>query len=223
MTVHMVRELERLKKMILDLAAVVEESVQQSVQALREGDVELARKVIAGDERVDDMEVELEEECLKILALHQPVATDLRFIVSVLKINNDLERMADLASNVAERAIDLDGPARVDPPYDVEAMAAATERMIDMSLEALINQDRKKAVRAIALDDEVDRIHSENFAQVKKCIREQPEKMDGFIFYLSISRYLERIADLATNIAEDVIYMIDGEIVRHIEDWNEEI
>ena len=220
MTIHMVRELEKLKKMILALAAVVEESVQQGVQALRDGDLALARRVVAGDERVDTMEVELEEECLKILALHQPVATDLRFIVSVLKINNDLERMADLATNIAERAVDLDGPSRVDPPYDVEAMAKATEKMIDMSLSALIKQERSIAVQAIALDDEVDRLHAENFAQVKKCIREQPDKMDGYIMYLSISRYIERIADLATNIAEDVIYMIDGEIVRHVEDWD---
>jgi len=223
MTVHMIRELDRLKKMILALAAVVEETVQQSVQALRDGDVESARKVIAGDERVDRMEVELEEECLKILALHQPVATDLRFIVSVLKINNDLERMADLATNIAERVLDLDGPYRVDPPYDVEAMAQATETMIDLSLEALIKQQRQVAVRTIALDDEVDRLHAENFAQVKSCIRQNPERMDGYIVYLSISRYLERIADLATNIAEDVIYMIEGRIVRHIENWNADI
>ncbi|PLY07941.1 MAG: phosphate transport system regulatory protein PhoU [Desulfuromonas sp.] len=223
MTVHMIRELEKLKKMILELAAVVEESVQKSVRALVDEDVELAKQIVAGDNRVDDMEVELEEECLKILALHQPVAADLRFIVSVLKINNDLERMADLATNIAERAIDLSGPWKVVPPFDVEEMARQTERMIDLSLEALVHQDRDTAARAIALDDKVDQLHAENFAQVKTCIRERPEKMDGYIYYLSISRYIERIADLATNIGEDVIYMIDGKIVRHIEDWNVDI
>jgi len=223
MTVHMIRELERLKKMILALAAVVEDSVQKSVQALVEEDVALAAKVVAGDNQVDDMEVELEEECLKILALHQPVAADLRFIVSVLKINNDVERMADLATNIAERAIDLAGPNRVEMPFDVQMMAQKTETMLELSLEALVTQDRDIAVKTIALDDEVDKIHADNFTQVKKCIREKPEMMDGYIVYLSISRYLERIADLATNVAEDVIYMIDGDIVRHIEDWDVDI
>jgi phosphate transport system protein len=188
-----------------------------------EGDVELAKKIVAGDTRIDDMEVELEEECLKILALHQPVAADLRFIVSVLKINNDLERMADLAANIAERAKDLSGPLKVEMPYDVEEMAREAERMLEISLEALVSQDRELAVKAIALDDVVDRLHADNFTQVKKSIRDNPEQMDGYIIYLSVSRYLERIADLATNIAEDVIYMIDGEIVRHIEDWDVDI
>ena len=219
----MVRELERLKKMILALAAVVEDSVQNAVKSLVEGDVELAQKIAGGDKQIDDMEVELEEECLKILALHQPVAADLRFIVSVLKINNDLERMADLATNIADRAIELVGPLHVEPPYDVEEMAREAEKMLEMSLEALVNQDRKLAEKTIVLDDTVDRIHVENFEKVKGCIRQEPDRMDGYILYLSISRYLERIADLATNVAEDVIYMIDGEIVRHMDNWEVDI
>jgi len=215
MTVHMLRELDKLKKSILSLSALVEESVQQAVLALLKEDLELARKVSCGDDRVNQMEVDLEEDCLKILALHQPVATDLRFIVSVLKINNDLERIGDLAANIADRTIDIRENEKVASPFDVETMAAKVQEMLELALDALVNVDLKMARKAIKLDDEVDRMHKQSFAKVKEQIRQQPDKMDALINYLSVSRYLERIADLATNIAEDVVYMIEGRIVRH--------
>jgi phosphate transport system protein len=212
---HMQRELEKLKKMILALSAVVEESVQQAVLSLVKRDVPLAEKVIAGDEPIDQMEVDLEEECLKILALHQPVAADLRFIVSVLKINNDLERIADLATNVAERTIGLTTVVPCDFPIDVEEMAGKVEAMLEKALDALVNLDKRLAGEVVTLDDEVDSIHKHNYTLVKNQIRKHPERIDALVQYLSISRHLERIADLATNIAEDVTYMIEGEIVRH--------
>jgi len=215
MTVHMLRELDRLKKSILSLSALVEESVQQAVLALRKGDVELASKVSGGDNRVNQMEVDLEEDCLKILALHQPVAADLRFIVSVLKINNDLERIGDLAANIADRTLDIMQQERVAPPFDLEQMSEKVQEMLELALDALVNVDLNMARSAIRLDDVVDHLHKQSFDQVKDRIRDTPEKMDALINYLSVSRYLERIADLATNIAEDVVYMIEGKIVRH--------
>ncbi|PLX72258.1 MAG: phosphate transport system regulatory protein PhoU [Desulfuromonas sp.] len=216
MTGHMEREISRLKKSILALAAVVEESVKQAVIALEKRDTELAKKIIQGDLAVNQQEVELEEECLKILALHQPVAADLRFIVAVLKINNDLERIGDLAANMADRTVDLVEDRADTAPFDLEKMADKVELMLEKALDALVNYDIKLANEAIELDDEVDQMHKQSFAEVKKQIRQNPEQMDAQINYLSISRYLERIADLATNIAEDVVYMIEGKIVRHI-------
>ncbi len=215
MTQHMQRELEKLKKMILALSAVVEETVQQALLSLERMDVPLARQVTGGDEAIDQMEVDLEEECLKILALHQPVAIDLRFIVSVLKINNDLERIADLAVNVAERTIGLDQVGRIPTPFDTVEMGRKVQAMLKKALDALVNLDVEVAREACTLDDAGDAIHKHNYTLIKDRIRSHPEQLDALVQYLSVSRHLERIADLATNIAEDVIYMIEGEIVRH--------
>jgi phosphate transport system protein len=215
MTQHMQRELDNLKKMILALSAVAEESVQKAARSIETLDVPLAEEVIGSDDLVDQMEVDLEEECLKILALHQPVAIDLRFIIAVLKINNDLERIADLAVNIAERTVGLSGMSRVEIPFDFAGMARRAETMLNMSLDALVQLDTGIAHQVIALDDEVDAMHSANYGLIKAQILARPETLDALIQHLSLSRHLERIADLATNIAEDVIYMIDGVIVRH--------
>jgi phosphate transport system protein len=215
MTVHMLRELDKLKKMILALSAMVEESVQQGVLALVKRDEPLARKVIDMGKQVNQLEVDLEEECLKILALHQPVAADLRFIVAVLKINNDLERINDLAGNLASRSLELMNDVKIEPPFNVVEMSSAVEDILRKSLDSLVNLDERLAKKAIQLDDRVDKLHKNSFDMVKGQISQQPEHIDGLISYLSISRYLERIADLATNVAEDVIYLVDGRIVRH--------
>lgn len=211
----MEQELNVLKKELLSLGAEVEGRVKQAVQALLTGDRKLAQQVKGGDSQIDNMEIELEEECLKILALHQPVATDLRFIVSVLKINNDLERVADFAVNIAERALDLDNVTKIDCPYDIATMAKLVEKMLKMALDSLVERDSDLARKTIQLDDDVDNLHKGNFARVKQAIRGDLDSMDGLIYYLSISRYLERMGDLATNIAEDVVYQVDGEIIRH--------
>ena len=215
MTQHMQRELEKLKKMILALSAVVEESVQQAGQSLEKMDVALAEVVIGNDEPIDQMEVDLEEECLKILALYQPVAIDLRFIISVLKINNDLERIADLAVNIAERTLALVEEPRIPVPFDFAEMARKVQTMLKKSLDALVNLDTRLALQVCDLDDEVDALHKKTYQLVKDQIRKNPDALNALIHYLSVSRHLERIADLATNIAEDVVYMIQGEIVRH--------
>ncbi len=212
---HLERELGRLKRQILALSAVVEESVQRAVDSIQNRDADLARHVIQADENIDQMEVDIEEECLKILALHQPVAIDLRFIVAVLKINNDLERIGDLAVNIAERALFLATRGRTAPFFDFQGMARLVQQMLKDSLDALVNIDPSLARKVCISDDEVDEMNRQMFKEAEEMFRQQPEGSDVLLHTLSISRHLERIADLATNIAEDVIYMAEGDIVRH--------
>lgn len=212
---HLQREIERLKKRILALSAVVENHVAQAVRAVRERDAARAREIIEKDSEVDQGEVEVEEECLKILALHQPVAIDLRFIIAVLKLNNDLERIGDLAVNIAERAVFLSRVLPSPVPFELEGMAEKTRLMLKKSLDALVNMDAALASEVCIADDEVDAINRDMYEQVKAAIRKHPDHLDALINTLSVSRHLERIADHATNIAEDVLYMVEGKIVRH--------
>ncbi len=212
---HLQREIEALKKKMLSLGAAVEGGVRMAVSAIENKDADLAEKIINSDVEIDQREVDLEEDCLKILALHQPVAIDLRFIVAVLKINSDLERIGDLAVNMAERAQFLSNHPPIAVPFDLEGLAVKTQRMLKDSLDALVNLDVELARDVCRTDDEVDAINREMYNLVTRAIRSKPEQVDILIPYLSISRYLERIADHATNIAEDVIYMIEGVITRH--------
>lgn len=215
MSKHLQTEIEKLKKQILGLSALVEEQVERAVSSVRTRDEDVARRVIEQDIEIDQQEVDVEEECLKILALHQPVAIDLRFIIAVLKLNNDLERIGDLAVNIAERALYLSRVAVPDIPFDFKGMAAQTRSMLKKALDALVNLDVTLAGEVCAEDDQVDAINREMYSQVKKAILDHPHHLEALIHLLSVSRHLERIADHATNIAEDVIYMIEGKIVRH--------
>jgi phosphate transport system protein len=208
-------EIENLKKLILSLSAKVEDNVYKAVQSLTERDSSIADEIIKSDPGIDDTEVRIEEECLKVLALHQPVAGDLRFIVAILKINNDLERMGDLAVNIAERAMFLATREKPDIPLDLPLMAEKTKAMMKKSLDSLMKQDAKLAHEVLETDDEIDAMNREMYARIQDAIRRKPEQIESLIHLLSCSRHLERIADHATNIAEDVIYMIDGVIVRH--------
>jgi phosphate transport system protein len=220
MTQHLRREIERLKKDILSLGAEVEESVDRAVKAVMERNDTLAQRVIEFDEEIDLIEVEIEENCLKTLALHQPVATDLRFIIAVLKINSDLERIGDLAVNIANRAVYLNKrkPEPISPR--ITSMAQIAQRMIKMSLDSLVNMDINMAHEVCALDDEVDLMHRNLFTETQDELKKNLNHMGQLLTQLSISRHLERMADHSTNIAEDVIYMIEGEIVRHrVEDF----
>jgi phosphate transport system protein len=209
------REVDKLRKTLLSLGTRVEETVRRAVNAIDRRDVALAQHVIEHDVDIDESEIEVEEECLKILALHQPVAVDLRFVVSCLKINNDLERIGDRAARIAESALDLVRNVRVDIPFDFVGMADKVQTMLKLSIDALVNFDPDVARSVCAMDDEVDAIHREMYDLVKDAIRAQPSGLDGFVRLLAVSRHLERIADHATNIAEDVLYMLSGEIVRH--------
>ncbi len=215
MTMHLHREIEKLKTDLLSLGAQVEHNVYKAVQALDSRDAVLAEGVIHADLPVDKYEVYLEEECLKILALHQPVAIDLRFVIAVLKINNDLERIGDLAVNIAERAKFLATHEPLNAPYDFLGMAVKVQDMLKKSLDALVNMDPNLARQVCAADDAVDAANREMYGQITQGIRNHPEHIESLIHYLGVSRYLERIADHATNIAEDVIYMVEGDIVRH--------
>lgn len=215
MTRHLQKELVRLKKRILSLGAMVEERVRMAINAIETRDADLADKIISRDYEIDESEVEVEEECLKIMALHQPVAVDLRFLSAVIKINNDLERIGDEAVNIAQRVRITSKRHKLDIPFDYSEMTEKTASMLKMSLDALVNQDLDLAVRVCVLDDEVDDFQNEAYDVIKQAIKDNPERVAYLINLFLISRHLERIADHATNIAEDVIYMIEGEIVRH--------
>jgi phosphate transport system protein len=215
MTLLLHKEIERLKKELLALGAIVEELLRKSVRSLQGRDAALAREVIEADERVDNREVELEEDGLKIIALHQPVAIDLRFIVSVLRINSDLERIGDLAVNIAERASYLAGAELPAAVIDFAPMAEKAQEMLTKSLDAFVNMDTGLAQRILEMDNEVDAMNRKMFCTIYEFIRKNPEDVEALLHLLSASRHLERIADHATNIAEDVIYMVEGNIVRH--------
>jgi phosphate transport system protein len=212
---HFEREIEKLKKKILALSAIVEEDVSRSVRAVLERHETLARRVIDADLDIDVMEVDIEEECLKVLALHQPVAGDLRFIIAVLKINGDLERIGDLAVNIAERAVSLSTRERIPVPIDLATMSEKVQAMLRKSLDALVNMDARLAHEVGAHDDEVDDMNRRNFAAIQAEIQKNLPQIESLMQFLSVSRYLERVADHASNIAEDVIYLIEGTIIRH--------
>ena len=216
MTRHFQRELSQLKKRILSLWAMAEERVRAAVKAMVTRDSELAKRIIGTGYEIDEAEMEIEEECLKILALHQPVAVDLRFISAVIKINNDLERIGDEAVNIADRVLIISKRKRLDIlHFDFSAMAEKAERMLKTSLDAVVNLDLDLAVKVIISDDEVDALENKAYDVIKKAIEDHPDRVGYLINLLLISRHLERIADHAQNIAEEVIYMIEGEIVRH--------
>jgi phosphate transport system protein len=217
MTKHFRRELENIKKRILTLGSLVEDRVRLAAQAVDQIDAEAARYIIKADYEVDEMEVEIEEECLKVLALHQPVAVDLRFIVAVIKINNELERIGDQAVNIAQRVEVI--AKRPKPPFsfDYAVMAEKVQRMLKMSLDAFVNLDVDIAYKVITMDDEVDQIKNDAYDKIKQAIKDLPERVGYYINVLLISRHLERLADHATNIAEEVIYLVEGEIYRHVE------
>jgi len=216
MTKHFRRELEKIKKKLLTLGSMVEERVQLVLKAIEEADADLANQVLKTDYEIDEMEVDIEEECLKALALYQPVAIDLRFIIAVIKINNDLERIGDQAVNIAERLITITKSERLPEVYfDYSTMGLKAQEMLRLSLESLINMDLDEAYKVVTKDDEVDRIKHEAYDRIKSAMAENPDKIGYLINLLLISRHLERLADHTTNIAEEVIYLIEGEIIRH--------
>ena len=215
MSRHLQTEIEKLKRNVLYLSAIVENSVQKAVRAIESRDPAVGGEVLEADEEIDRMEVEIEEECLKVLALHQPVAGDLRFIIAILKMNNELERIGDQAVNIAERAVLLACRPKVDMPFDFALMAEKAKDMLKQSLDALVNRDSKLARKVCAADDAVDDMHKQMYIKAQDGIRHHPEHAESYIFLLSVSAQLERIADHATNVAEDVIYMVEGDIIRH--------
>lgn len=215
MSKHLLRDLDDLKRRLLAVGGLVEDAIHKATTAVLERKLDLANEVIRGDNEIDEREVAIEEECLKLLALHQPVATDLRFVVAALKVNNDLERMGDLAVNIAERAEALDTTPPAPMPIGFRSMVTKVEEMVRASLSALVAVDTDQARRVLVADDEVDEIHRQTFAEMQRLMRQDSDHVERATSVISISRNLERIADQATNIAEDVIFMVEGDVVRH--------
>jgi phosphate transport system protein len=215
MSKHLHRELAKIKKQTLSLGALVEERARMAVQAVESRDADLAQKIIDSDWEVDEMEIEIEEECLKVLALYQPVAVDLRFLVATIKINNDLERIGDEAVNIAERLVVMAKRPPMTFLFDYTPMAEKVQAMLKMSLDALVHLDVQLAFNVITMDDDVDAIQVQAYDRIKEAIKEFPDRVGYLINLLLVSRHLERLADHSTNIAEEVVYLIEGNIVRH--------
>ncbi|OFZ18207.1 MAG: phosphate transport system regulatory protein PhoU [Bdellovibrionales bacterium RBG_16_40_8] len=215
MSAHLTLELDLVRKKLLDLWGLSEQSVRKAGISLQNLDEQQAKEVIKLDHQIDLLEVEIEEDCLKILALYQPVAIDLRLVIATLKINNDLERIGDLGVNIAERALYLSQQPPTPVPFDFEHMWQLSLDMVARSLDAFVRLDLNLAKQVCEDDDEVDAINMSMYDKVYEGIRKNPDQMESLIHYLSVSRHLERIADYATNISEDVIYMVEGKIVRH--------
>jgi phosphate transport system protein len=215
MSKHLQRDLDNLQRNLIALASLVESSIHKAIRALQTRDPRLAREVIGGDSQIDQEENHIDEDALKILALHQPVAGDLRRITAAMMINTDLERMGDLAEEIAERAIHLSNPPHLPIPSKLQEMTDLTTAMVRQSLDSFVNLDTREAQRVMRMDDLVDRLNSEIIQEVIERMKSAPELIEPGLSMFSAVRHLERIADHATNIAEDVIYLVEGEIIRH--------
>ncbi len=215
MITHLERGIKNLKDEILELSAEIENAIKSSYKALANFDLVLAQKVIDYDKKIDEHEVEFEEDCLKIMALYQPVAKDLRMIIGLLKMNNDLERIGDLAAKIAEYVLEIAKYEKIQISQKLSLMFDETQKMVKMSLDSLVNLDSPLATRVCQNDDIVDKLNNEVIAEYKQQLKECPDRMEPLLFLISVSRTIERIGDSATNIAEDVLYMTQGEIVRH--------
>ena len=215
MRVHLQRDIEKLKRRLLVLSTEVEEDVRLAVRALAERDEGLARKVLANEDQTNAMEVDVEEECLKILALHQPVAGDLRYVVTAMKIDRELERIGDIAAHVAERCLDLLALPPLGIPFRLDEMGVKVQATLKKALDAFVSLNTAAAHEVCAADGEINAIKRATFRQVRTAAMEMPLLFDGLMQVMHIARHLERIADHATNMCEDLIYMVEGRIVRH--------
>ena len=215
MSKHLHRDLENLNTELLSISAMVEEMIDKATLALSERRCELADQVVQSDEYVDEHEVHVEEECLKMLALHQPVAVDLRRIATVLKVNADLERIADLAVSIAQRAVAMDEFPAFPIPGPLRPMVLLATQMVRGAMNAFVNTDNAAARRIIAMDKTVDQYNRDIIGELQALMQKRPEAVPAAVNCFSAVRHIERIADHATNIAEDVIYMVEGDIVRH--------
>jgi len=215
MTKHLDRELNALRIDLISQFALVEQMILTAVRALAQRRADLADEVIDQDATVDANDIRFEEECLKLLALHQPVASSMRWLFTVVKVNNELERMADLACNIAERAKSVKQYPWFPVPEELDEMAAASTQMVKRALDSFIEGNVEKAREVIAADDQVDCKNRIVIELLHELMRENPEYIAPAVHCFSASRHLERIADLAVNISEEVIYLVEGDIVRH--------
>jgi len=212
---HFHEQLELLAEKILRLGGMAEEAIGMSVRALVERDSDLARQVIEGDQEVDRLELEIDEMCMELLARNQPMARDLRFITTAMKITPDLERVADHAGNIAERAIELNSEPPLDALVDIPQLATRAQEMIRGALDAFVRGDAGAARAVIAMDDEVDRRMEQIFRILLSHMLEQPESVSRALRLTFIAKYFERIGDQATNIAELIVYMAEARVIKH--------
>ncbi len=215
MSIHLTRDLEQLHQHIMAMCAVVEEVVHRAVDELGRPDVAVSQEIVDRDDEVDRWDVRIEEECLKILALHQPVADNLRRVAAVMKIAWELERVADVAVNIAERAAGLAGVPEVPIPEKLNHMAQVALDMLRLSLDAFVAKDSRLARDVCGQDDIVDALNREIIDELLAMMKGSPDLVEPALQLFSASRHVERVADHATNIAEDVVYLVEGEIIRH--------
>lgn len=209
-------ELMKLKERVIRMGAMVETAIKDAVFSLVERDSELARKVIENEHKINALDVEIDEECIRLLAIRQPRAGDLRFITTAMKITTDLERMGDLAEDIAERALELNEEPILKPYIDIPRMAEIARGMVRDVLDALVKGDTKLAMDVIKRDDEVDLLNVQVFNELLFFMIQDPHTVSRATRISYVSKYIERIADHATNIAEMVVYMVEGKIIRHI-------
>jgi len=221
MDTHFQKELERLKEHLLKMATLVEEAISDSIQSLVTRDSDLAQKTFAREEQINAMEIEIEDMCLKLLALRQPMAIDLRFITSAMKIITDLERMGDQAVNIAERALSLNEEPPLKPYIDIPRMAQISMSMVRDVLDSFVRGDPKLARSVCERDDLVDGLNDQVFRELLTFMISDPGTIQRAVHLMIISRCLERISDHATNIAEDVIFMVDALVIKHRADKKE--
>ena len=215
MTVHLQRDLDNLKKDIVHLGSLVQNSTQSVVEFLGTKSEQQLQDVLEYEDRINELEVDIEEHCLKVLALHQPVAIDLRFIIVIMKVNNDLERMGDQAVNISQRVKSLmDGP-KLPISLPIDEMTNAVQKMVSLSLEALVSQDPAIARKVVDMDDIVDDLNAQTYDLIRETIQANPSLVNSAMSMATISSNLERIGDLCTNIAEEVIFMVEGQVIRH--------
>ncbi|MCK4423913.1 MAG: phosphate signaling complex protein PhoU [Candidatus Omnitrophica bacterium] len=212
---HFDEELKKLKEKLLRMSSLTEQAISFSIKALVDRRPELADKVIKSDDAINMLEIEIDELSLKLLALRQPQAGDLRFITSTMKINNDLERIGDLAVNIAERAVNLLKAPVLKPLIDIPRMAETAQAMLKDSLDAFVNKDSKLAGSVCKRDDEVDNLNDQIFRELLTYMIQDPKTIERAVGLILTARNLERIADHATNICEDVIYMVNGKTIKH--------
>jgi phosphate transport system protein len=215
MTRHFHDELDALKQTLLAMGGLVEDQIRRAMRALLERDDVIAQEVIDRDRQVNTYDVEVDEQCVNLLALHQPAASDLRFITTAMKIVTDLERIGDQAVNIAQRALELNREPQLKPYIDLPRMADRAQRMVKESLDAFVARDTALARQVCAADAEVDALKEQIFRELLTYMMEDPRTVSRAIRVILISRFMERVADHATNIAEMVIYLVEGKMVRH--------
>ena len=215
MSKHLEKDLVRLSDRISELGSLVFDSTVKCMVMLQNFDQMIADEILRTEDHINKTEVDIEEECLKVLALHQPVAGDLRFLIVVLKVNNDLERMGDQVVNIAERIKFLADKERVVADLDFTSMGEISSKMVNQAVSSLVRRDSASAREVLAMDDELDALHARSYRVLQEAMKQNPEIVTSAVSYLTISANLERLGDLATNIAEDIIFMEEGEVIRH--------